>query len=323
MMKINIRSVSGTDKYEINVDPKTKIENYIQQIYDFFSASSAKLVYKGRVLLATDTFESYNFKNDDTVIIAISAKKQAQAQAQPQPQAQPQAQAQPQPQPQPQPQAQAQPQAQPQPPEQNIWTTVPVQTDSVSPQNLFNVEQIHAAFLLLLPTIIADNTLVESIRSNPNNVFTHLNNTSTRNSIRQSLTNSTTMVDLFKRGIQPTITLQNIVLPANTQQVNTAQQNELTNSLLQIFNNLLSRNGEQTLLEEEEYSESESDKEGEEEKKVEKKEGKSKSLSQNEIEDIQTIKEFTGCTDEEAKAAYYAFNKNIHLASEELLRNSY
>jgi hypothetical protein len=357
MVKINLKSVSGNDKYELNIDLAEKINIHVPKICEIFNALSVKLVYRGKVLLHDDTFESYNLKDDDTVVIVATKKPptttntsanttinttastatttntstNATMSA-------------------------AQPDIVYHPiPEnsipplsnilyipvqhdtthgENIWTTNTVQTDSVSGQHLFNVEEVHAAFMLLIPTIAANETLVNNIRQNPNAVFTSLNNESMRASIRQSLKSSPQIVSSLKNGDEVRISLQTVQVPATPPLTATPppalQQNTYNNALLQMFNSLLSGNppgGFNFGNEDEDVGESDDDDGGDDETNNESTDVTNTQtqtqqlMTQDDLNNIQQIKEFTGASDEEAKQAYISCKKNVNLAAEKILRN--
>lgn len=357
--KIYIKRATNDEKQEFEVELDKNISEYKDKICEIFDASSIKIIHRGKILEQDKNFESQGIKNEDTLVIVPTKKhipvQTTQTPATPAPASVPAPTRTVVPTP-----AQTSPATIATIPtsQSNIWTSNTVPSDSVSGIHLYNVEEFHAALLLMIPTIVANQETVQSIRENPNNVFTLLNNESTRNIVRQSLKSSPTIVQSLKMGLPVSISLQTYQVPAQSANtLNTQQQSqpqllpngrtlENNNAILQMFNNLLAGNYINPNLYNydggAEMSETEDDDEGdgEDENNTQTQtqtpiptqsqtqvphQTQSQSqtvLSSIDLNNIQQVKEFTGASDEDAKIAYLACYKNVYAAVNKILSGS-
>lgn len=345
--KIYIKRATNDEKQEFEVELDKNISEYKDKICEIFDASSIKIIHRGKILEQNKNFESQGIKNEDTLII-VPTKKQIPVQTTQTPAT-------------PVPASVLAPTRTEVPTpaqtssvtitttstsQSNIWTSNTVPSDSVSGIHLYNVEEFHAALLLMIPTIVANQENVQSIRENPNNVFTLLNNESIRNIIRQNLKSSATIVQSLKMGLPVSISLQTYQVPAesantpNTQQQSQPQPqvlpNERTlennNAILQMFNNLLAGNyinpnfynydGGAEMSETEDDDEGECEDENNTQTHTSIPTQSQTVLSSFDLNNIQQIKEFTGASDENAKIAYLDCYKNVYAAVNKILSES-
>jgi hypothetical protein len=89
--------------------------------------------------------------------------------------------------------------------EQNIWTNPVNNNDQISVSNLYNVEQIHATYLVMLQKIALNPETMKLLVDSPNDVFKIFNTEIFRNQTRNLLAESTNFVNHFKSGTEESL----------------------------------------------------------------------------------------------------------------------
>jgi hypothetical protein len=223
----------------------------------------------------------------------------------------------------------------------NMWLTPQHQTDSTSPYHLYNIEQIHAAFMMILPIFISDANLTQQVIANPNNSLTLLNNEEDRNKIREALNGADVVVDSLKRGLPINLSMRTLPLntptasattmsegatataitvePTSQETTNVLPANDNTTALFQTMFNALLNSGATTNLNTFDDGEIDEEDEEQEEENPTSTSESNQELSEEDRNNINVIMDFTGCTMEQATQAYMACHRNVRLASERIL----
>jgi hypothetical protein len=374
-LKLVLKSITNVIKGEITVNPTDNFLDHQKQIAAFFECDTFKAIYAGSILDQTKSFSQFNFKNEMETIIIVPNKKQTPIAPTNVPSKQPNSIPPMATDAVPAPVAPAAQNIVPvnqqnnnpiNPPQQNqenqqdqnAWNTIRIPSDSANGRDLYNVEQIHAAMLMLIPVLLTRPNFVQSVTENPNNIIRLMNNNDTRNSIREALQQANIISDSLRRNIPINITLHQIPVNNNQPQVQQFQpqvvqpeipvNNVNANALLQeLFYAMMNGgrgrggrgNGFGNLYENfvdpnVGVNEDEDGGDGEEEEydngEIEngdvadnENETGQTELNDTDKENIKRIQDFTGCNEEIAKNAYLACHKNCDLAADMILSNRF